>query len=72
MVAVVLLYTVGWVLYTYEPAHKHLIWLYSTYSVMFIYLAVMWFVVRPRAFKRDAHKLNSMRKRLENISNQLK
>lgn len=72
MVAVVLLYMIGWVLYTYEPAHKYPIWLYSTYSVMFIYLAVMWFVVRPRAFKRDAEKLNAMRQRLENISNQLK
>lgn len=71
MVAVVALYSAGWMLYTYEPVYKHPVWLYGTYAVIIIYLAVMWFVVRPRAFKKDQNKLNAMRQRLENISNQL-
>ena len=72
MGAVVALYSAGWVLYTYEPVHKYPLWFYSTYAVIIIYLAVMWFVVRPRAFKKDQDKLNAMRRRFENISNQLK
>lgn len=72
MVAIVLLCSVGWVFYTYEPVYKHPIWLYSTYTIMFIYLAVMWFVVRPRSIKKDAEKLNTLKQRLKDISNQLK
>jgi len=72
MVAIVLLYATGWVLYTYEPAYKHPIWFYSVYSIMLIYLAVMWFVVRPRTFKKDQEKLNVMQQQLKDISNQLK
>ena len=72
MVVIVLLCLVGWMLYMYESLVKHWFWLAGTYSVFLIYMAVMWFVVRPRSFKKDANKLNAMKKRLENISNQLK
>ncbi|MGI4729001.1 MAG: hypothetical protein ACRYGB_10555 [Janthinobacterium lividum] len=69
---IILLCTVGWALYTYEPTHQHPVWLISTYTVISAYLAIMWFVVRPRTFKKGQEKLNATRQRLEKISNQLK
>lgn len=67
-----LLCAVGWVLYLYEFVYEHTLWLIGIYSAVATYLAVMWFMVRPRIFKRDAEKLNALKKRLESISKQLK
>ncbi|CAM3853936.1 hypothetical protein MUGA111182_13240 [Mucilaginibacter galii] len=72
MVVIVVLCLVGWMLYMYEPLVKHWLWMGGVYSAFLVYMAIMWFVVRPRSFKKDQDKLNTMRQRLENISNQLK
>ncbi|MXV51942.1 hypothetical protein GS399_13245 [Pedobacter sp. HMF7647] len=71
MVAILLLCSIGLILYLYEPGSRHLLWLACMYAALFSYLGIMWFVVRPRMFKRDAEKLEATRKRLENISKQL-
>ncbi|WP_345948822.1 hypothetical protein ABDD95_18425 [Mucilaginibacter sp. PAMB04274] len=71
MVVIVLLCSVGWVLYMYEPVQKYPFWRVGIYTVMAIYLAVMWFVVRPRALKKDGEKLNAIKQRLESITKQL-
>jgi hypothetical protein len=63
---------VGWLLYFYEFAYQHPLWLTGIYASILVYLAIMWFVVRPRSFKKDQAKLNATQQRLENISNQLK
>lgn len=73
MVRVVLLNTIGWLLYLYEVIHQQTFWIISIfYTVALVYLAVLWFVIRPRTFQKDAAKLDATRKRLENISKQLK
>jgi len=72
MVTIISLCAVGWLLYLYEVTYQHPLWCIGIYSAAAIYLAVMWFIVRPRAFKRDTEKLNATRERFENILKQLK
>lgn len=73
MVGVVLLNTIGWLLYLYEVVHQQTLWIVGAfYIVALVYLAVLWFVIRPRTFRKDSEKLDATRQRLENISNQLK
>ncbi|QJD97007.1 hypothetical protein HH214_14585 [Mucilaginibacter robiniae] len=64
--------TVGWALYMYEPIYKLPVWFYSIYSIILTYLAIMWFVVSPRTFKKDQEKLEATRQRIEKLLNQLK
>ena len=72
MIWIVIICSIGWVLYLYEITYQNPLVCFAVYSVIVIYLAVMWFIVRPRSFKRDAEKLNSMQQRLEKILRQLK
>jgi hypothetical protein len=72
MVILVSLCSAGWFLYLYEPTHQHPLWFLGVYSLAIIYLAVMWFIVRPRSFRKHAEKLNATRRRMESILNQLK
>ncbi len=71
-IVIVMLYALGWLLYLYELTIGHPLWLVGVYTSAIIYLLVMWFVVRPRYFKKDVEKLNATRQRLEKISEQLK
>lgn len=71
MVQVVGLCAAGWVLYMYELLYRFPAWCIGIYALMTIYLAIMWFVVRPRSFKRDERKLNATRERVEQILKQL-
>jgi len=72
MIWIVIICSIGWVLYLYEITYQNPLVCFAVYSVIVIYLAVMWFIVRPRSFKRDAEKLNSMQQRLEKILRQFK
>jgi hypothetical protein len=73
MVRVLLLCSVGWFLYLYEPLYNQPLWLIAIlYTIALTYLSVMWFIVRPRSLKKDADKLDAVRKRLNDISKQLK
>lgn len=73
MTRVLLLCFVGWLLYLYEPVRQQPLWLVGVYyAAALIYVSVHWFVVRPRAFKKDAEKLEATKSRLESISKQLK
>jgi membrane protein YdbS with pleckstrin-like domain len=71
MVSVVVLCSVGWLMYLYEFISKYPIWLFAIYSVAIIYLAVLWFIIRPRSFNKDAAKLVATREKLETILKQL-
>jgi len=62
--------SIGLLLYWYEFVHHNLTLTIVIYSATVVYLAVMWFVVRPRVFKKNARKLNEMLERLEKISKQ--
>ncbi|MEO3407573.1 hypothetical protein AAFN85_26885 [Mucilaginibacter sp. CAU 1740] len=72
MRAIMLLLAIGWLLYLYEPARAHGGWLYVLYGGILLYLAIMWFYVRPRNFKRNAQKLDQIQAKLEKITEQLK
>jgi len=62
--------SIGLLLYWYEFVHRKPTLTIIIYSATIVYLAVMWFVVRPRVFKKNARKLNEMLERLEKISKQ--
>lgn len=64
--------TIGWLLYLYEFLYERPLLMIGLYTAALTYLAILWFLVRPRAFKRDAAKLDATRQRLETLSNQLK
>lgn len=72
MLAIVMLRSVGWSLYMYEPTYLHPLSGIIIYLLIMIYLAVMWFIIRPRSFKKNAEKLNALQQRYENILKQLK
>lgn len=72
MVIVISLSASGWILYVYELVYHYPMWSIIVYLIMSVYLGVMWFIVRPRSFKRDQEKLNATRERVESILNQLK
>ncbi|TDO20849.1 hypothetical protein [Pedobacter duraquae] len=72
MVIVISLSASGWILYVYELVYHYPMWSIIVYLIMSVYLGVMWFIVRPRSFKRDQGKLNATRERVESILNQLK
>ncbi len=72
MVRVVLLCSVGWLMYLYEFISKYPIWLFAIYSIAIIYLAFLWFIIRPRSFNKDAAKLVATREKMETILQQLK
>lgn len=67
-----LIWAIGWLLYLYEPVSRHPKWFIWVYGFAISYVLVIWFIVRPRYFKKGAEKLNATRQRLEKISNQLK
>jgi len=62
--------SIGLLLYWYELVHRNFTLTIIIYSATVVYLAVMWFVVRPRIFKKNARKLTEMLERLEKISKQ--
>lgn len=72
MVRIISICSVGWLLYLYEPIHRQSLWLIGVYYVIALtYLGVLWFVVRPRTFRKHTLKLEATKKRFENISKQL-
>ena len=72
MIWIIIICSIGWVLYLYEIIYQHPLVCIAVYLAIIIYMAVMWFIVRPRSFKKDAEKLNLMQQRLEKILKQLK
>jgi len=71
-VAIMLLCSVGLLLYMYELASRHQSWFIGIYAGISVYLLVIWLVVRPYFFKKNAKKLSNVRIRLEKLSKQLK
>lgn len=69
---IMLLCAIGLLLYLFELAARHPKWFVGIYLLSITYLLIMWFIVRPRRYKKDAEKLNATKQRLEKISNQLK
>ena len=61
----------GLLVYLYEGVYQNMLLCISAYSVTVIYLAVMWFVVRPRVFKKDGRKIAGQIAKLESIAKQI-
>lgn len=72
MLIVVFLGSIGWGLYFFETIHEHTAWFIGVYAGFALYIAFLWFFVRPRSFRSNAEKLKVIAKRLQDISNQLK
>ena len=64
--------SIGLLLYFYEIVYRDTVLFIIAYSAAIIYLAVMWFVVRPRNFKRQNLKMDETMRKLHDISNQIK
>jgi hypothetical protein len=71
-VFIMLLSSVGLLLYMYETASRQPYGLLITYSLSALYLAFIWLVIRPRTFRKNAEKLNAVSSHLNRISKQLK
>ncbi len=71
-VSMMILCSVGLLLYLLEPATRDLRWTLILLATTFGWLVVSWFVIRPRVFKQNQKELEELRSRIEKISNQLK
>jgi len=69
VVGLVLTFT-GLLLYIYEGVHKNLVLCIVAYSFIVAYLVVVWFIIRPWAYKRQAKKLEETIKKMESIAKQ--
>ncbi len=70
-VVIMLLCSVGLLLYLHELMIKNTIWFIAVGMLSLVYLLIMWFVVRRRNFRKDQEKLNAIRQQLEKILKQL-
>jgi hypothetical protein len=63
--------SVGLILYLFDFVHTSLNRSIVGYSLMILYLLLVWFVVRPWSFNRKMRKLGAYRTRLDEIVRQL-
>ncbi|WP_461451183.1 hypothetical protein [Mucilaginibacter sp.] len=61
----------GLLIYMYEGVYQNTILCIVAYALTLIYFAVLWFVVRPRVFKKDGRKITEQIAKLESISKQI-
>jgi len=64
------LVSVGLLLYLYEGVHQHVLLCIVSYALVAIYLLVMWLIVRPRMYKRQAKKLEATINEMKRLANQ--
>lgn len=64
------LVSAGLLFYIYEGVHTHLWLLLSSYAFVLLYILVMWLIVRPRMYKRQAKKLDVTINEMKRLANQ--
>ncbi len=69
-VAGLLLTSIGLLLYIYELVCKNFLLCLSAYTTLFIWLLINWLVIRPRAYKRQARKLEETINKMAQVSKQ--
>ena len=69
-VAGLLLTSVGLLLYIYEAVCKDFVLCISAYSLLFIWLLINWLVIRPRAYQRQARKLEETMNKMSKVAKQ--
>lgn len=60
----------GLILYLYEPATRRPLYTGVLFAVTVIYWLLMWFVVRPRLFAKNAAKLNRIKEHYQKLAQQ--
>jgi xanthine/uracil permease len=61
----------GLLAYLYEGVYKNTILFIGAYTGTVLYLLIIWFIVRPRVFKKEERKINAQIEKLESISKQI-
>jgi hypothetical protein len=61
---------IGLLLYLYEMVSHSILWTFVGYGLTIGWLAVNWFIIRPRAYRRNARKLDEKMKKMAAISKQ--
>ena len=61
----------GLLVYLYEGVYKNTTLFIASYAATIGYLIVLWFIVRPRVFKKEERKINEQIEKLHNISKQI-
>jgi len=61
----------GLLFYLYEFVHNNALLVIIGYSITLVYILVIWFVLRPRKFNKEAKKLNETMERLNTLSKQI-
>jgi len=63
--------SLGLALYIFEPFHRDAPLCLVSYSVLAVYILFMWLVIRPRAFRRQAQKLERTINEMQRLADQL-
>ena len=61
----------GLLLYPFEAVYKQTYFFIATYIILGLYLLILWFVVRPRALRRQTKKLNTQIEKLQQLLQQI-
>lgn len=61
----------GLLLYLYEGVYNSTLLFIGSYLGTLLYLLILWFVVRPRVFKKEEKKINAQIEKLKLISKQI-
>ncbi|QQL49931.1 hypothetical protein [Mucilaginibacter ginkgonis] len=69
--AIILLHGIGLAFYFYEPIAGQSKWFLTIYILCIIYMVAMWFIVRPRSYKRESLRLKETINRIESIVTQI-
>jgi lysylphosphatidylglycerol synthetase-like protein (DUF2156 family) len=70
-VIAMLLCAVGLLLYIYEGVYKSFLLCLIGYGLLMVYLVIIWFVVRPRVFRKQDKKIKEKIERIEALIKQL-
>lgn len=71
-VLIITICSIGFLLYLYEPATRHLAWTIILFIMTAGCLLFSWLKMRPRAFKKSQQKIDDLARQFHIISNQLK
>jgi len=61
----------GLLMYLYEGVYKNTMLFIGAYTGTILYLLIIWFIMRPRVFKKEEKKINAQIEKLESISKQI-
>ena len=61
----------GLLVYLYEGVYQNRILFITSYAGTIAYFSIIWFVLRPRVFKKEERKINGQIEKLHTISKQI-